>query len=105
MGHPPAADRRAAESERLGGSIDGATVARRPDIQQMQRQATAIFARVEADQRADDLMYQLGRLAGDEAGYRRGETDEAARWCWAFGLLRRVALGPSHAELVRRRAA
>ena len=80
-------------------------VAPAPDIARMHRQAAAIFARVEADQRADGLMYQLGRADGFAAGFAAGEALEASLWSWALGIARRHALMVTHAELVRRRAA
>lgn len=70
----------------------------------MQRQAAAIFARVEADQRADEEAHRFGRACGRAEGWVEGAEDTDQVWMNAFGIIRRVAEGPTHAELVRRRA-
>lgn len=79
-------------------------VAPGPDILRMQSVSAAIFARVEADQRADEEGFRFGRQCGRAEGWVEGAADTDWVWMNTFGVIRRVAEGPSHAELVRRRA-
>jgi len=74
------------------------------NINAMVAEVLAIGRRVEADQRVGALMYKLGHADGFAAGYRCGERDDSALWCWALGLVQKCALMLTHKEMVRRRA-
>ena len=69
----------------------------------MERQAAAIFARVEADQHADDLTYQLGYQAGHDSGVYESDDRDAESWSEMARWIRASANSPSHDELRRRR--
>jgi len=73
------------------------------DFAAMAAAADAIFARVAADQRADDLMYQLGYQAGHDSGVDESDDRDAESWAKMAAWLRRSANSPSYDELCRRR--
>lgn len=66
--------------------------------------ADAIFARVEADQRAVADAFRLGYQTGHADGYVAGEKDDSWWWCWTLGIAKRHAKMVPHNELCRRRA-